>query len=412
MYNHANGLFGHVHHFHHFRAFEHVISLPVFLEEMGDYRTAQIGKYHLGPKEVYRFQHELHGNERNPVEMANNCLDFLKENKKQPFFLYFCTGDLHRADPVADTLWAPNSFGNTTEGYPGIVESFFSPKDVIVPPYLPNTKACREELAQYYQSVARMDQGIGLLFKHLKEQGIWDNTVIVYISDNGIAFEGAKTTQYQPGINMPCIVKLPENKNAGSISTAYVNWADLTPTLVDLAGFLEPAKEKLKKLFDENKQQLFDTHNETFHGRSFKQVLLNGADDGWDETYASHTFHEITMYYPMRTVISGRYKLIWNLAWQLPYPQAADLWSSSTWQSALKSEDGMYGNKPIGNYYFRPEFELFDLENDPYESKNLSENPEYAELLVTLKEKIKAFQHRTNDPWVEIWERNKAIVNF
>ena len=54
---------------------------------------------------------------------------------------------------------------------------------------------------------------------------------------------------------------------------------------------------------------------------------------GWNELYASHTFHEITMYYPMRVVRGRQYKLIWNLAHPLPYPFASDLWEAPTWDA-------------------------------------------------------------------------------
>ncbi len=56
------------------------------------------------------------------------------------------------------------------------------------------------------------------------------------------------------------------------------------------------------------------------------------------------------MYYPMRTVITGKYKLIWNIAWQLPYPSSTDLWASSTWQVALKGGSGMYAGRSIDDY--------------------------------------------------------------
>lgn len=412
IYNHANGLYGHNHHFHNFQAFESIISLPVWLEELGGYRTARVGKYHVGPEEVFRFQEVLPGDLRNPVEMANNCIDFINADNRKPFFLYFCTGDPHRAAPVSDDPMAPNSFGNRPEGYEGVEETVFSPSDVVVPDYLPDTEECREELAQYYQSVARMDQGFGTLFEHLKSAGKWDNTLVIYVSDNGIAFEGGKTTQYEPGINLPCIVKNPKTQNKGTVSNAFINWADLTPTILDYAGVLEPAREQMEQSYEANKSQWDNVLTEDFHGNTFKEVLLTGSDEEWDETFASHTFHEITMYYPMRTVISGRYKLIWNVAWQLPYPQAQDLWESSTWQSALQREDGMYGAKKIADYYDRPEFELFDLETDPNESENLANDSDYQDVLKKLKEKIVAFQKRTNDPWIDVWERKEAYERY
>ncbi len=404
LYNHANGQFGHQHHYHHFSAFDHVYSLPVYLEQLADYRTGRIGKYHLAPEEVFHFQDVMVANQRNPVAMADSCVNFIQENKKNPFFLYFCTSDPHRAQPVNNQPLAPDSFGNIQGGHEGVEETYYTTNDVIVPPYLPDSKASREELAQYYQSVARVDFGLGRLFDHLKEAGVWDNTVIIYISDNGIAFAGAKTTIYQPGINLPCIIKNAGSVNGGEVSDALVNWADLTPTILDLAGVLPQANELMQQRVDDPEMNWNNTANGNLQGKSFKQVLADVNEPGWDETYASHTFHEITMYYPMKAVITRKYKLIWNIAWQLPYPHASDLWASSTWQVALKSGSGMYAGRSIDDYTNRAEFELYDLENDPYETRNLASNPAYGSELQLMKEKIYAFQERTNDPWILKWD--------
>ncbi len=404
LYNHANGHFGHQHHYHHFSSYNHVYSLPVYLEKLAGYHTGRIGKYHVAPEEVYHFQEVMQANQRNPVAMADSCISFIQENKKNPFFLYFCTADPHRAQPVNNQPLAPNSFGNVEGGHEGVEETHYTTDEVIVPPYLPDSRASREELAQYYQSVARIDYGLGRLFGHLKEAGVWDNTVIIYISDNGIAFAGAKTTIYQPGINLPCIIKNASGESKGEVTDAMINWADLTPTILDLVGVLPEANVLMQERMDDPEMNWSNTANASLQGRSFKRVLSDVNEEGWDETYASHTFHEITMYYPMKAVITRKYKLIWNIAWQLPYPHASDLWASSTWQVALKSGSGMYAGRSIEDYTNRAEFELYDLENDPYETRNLAKNPAYGRELQVLKEKIFSFQERTNDPWILKWD--------
>jgi N-sulfoglucosamine sulfohydrolase len=404
LYNHANGHFGHQHHFHHFSAYDHVYSLPVFLEELAGYHTGRIGKYHVAPEKVFHFQEVMKANQRNPVAMADSCIGFIESNKEHPFFLYFCTSDPHRSAPVNDAPLAPDAFGNIPDGHAGVEEILFTTDEVIVPPYLPESMACREELAQYYQSVARVDYGVGRLFDHLKEAGVWDNTLVIYISDNGIAFAGAKTTIYQPGINLPCLIKNPGNENAGMVSDALINWADLTPTILDRVGILDEANALMLARVDDPELNWNNTANSSFQGQSFKEVLEDVETPGFDETYASHTFHEITMYYPMKTVVTRKYKLIWNIAWQLPYPHASDLWGSSTWQVALKSGSGMYAGRSLETFTNRDKFELYDLETDPWETRNLAGNPAYTQVLESLKEKIYDFQERTNDPWIVKWE--------
>ena len=123
--------------------------------------------------------------------------------------MYFCTTDPHRGAGVGTGPLRPNLFGNEGK-YPGVTAQPFDPADVIVPPFLPNTPSCRAELAQYYQSVARLDQGVGRLVKVLKEAGHWDDTLFIFISDNGIPFPGAKTTVYEPGLRLPCLVHSPD----------------------------------------------------------------------------------------------------------------------------------------------------------------------------------------------------------
>jgi len=383
MYNHANGQYGHQHSYHHFISFPDVKSLPVLLTE-AEYRTGRIGKYHVAPDEVYKFDVALKGNSRSPVEMANNCREFVSGNDGRPFFLYFCMSDPHRSNGKAkEQPDKPNQFGNRAEGYTGVKEVKYNPKDVIVPAFLPDSPECRAELAQYYQSVSRVDQGVGRLINVLKEAGKYDNTVVIYISDNGVAFPGAKTTLYEPGMNLPCIVRNPLQKKKGITCDALVNYADLAPTIMDFAGASTKGD---------------------FQGRSFKPVLEREHPRGWDETYASHTFHEITMYYPMRVVRERRFKLIWNIAHGLDYPFASDLWEALTWQATIKRGEKYYGRRTVEAYIHRPKFELYDLENDPDEVENLADNPKYEKMLSKLKAKLKAFQKRTKDPWILKWE--------
>lgn len=361
LYNHANGQYGHQHSYHHFASFPSVRSLPVLLARAG-YRTARIGKYHVAPEEVYRFQRVLKGG--SPEQKADRCRAFIAEDDRRPFFLYFCTNEPHRPFQRAGS-------------------DVFDPKDVIVPPYLPDSPESRDELAKYYGSVQRADKGLLRLIEILRQTGHWDDTLVIYLSDNGVAFPGAKTTVYEPGIRLPCVVRYPFANKQGTATDAMITWADITPTILDFAGAVPK--------------------DYRFHGRSFLPVLRGEDPGGWDEIYASHTFHEITMYYPMRVVRTRKHKLIWNIAHKLDYPFASDLYASSTWQAVLKRGEATYGPRTVDAYLHRPRFELYDLEFDPWESKNLADDPKYAAVLAELKGKLKTWQKQTNDPWILKW---------
>ncbi len=387
MFNHANGMYGLEHGYNHFRSFEKLKSLPVILSEAG-YRTARIGKYHVSPESVYRFDQSLGDKSRNPVDMAEQSRELIEAKSEKPFFLYFATGDPHRTGPATWAPLTPNSFGNTPPGSEpeGVVSVHYKPEEVLVPSYLPDTPACRAELAQYYESISRVDSGIGRLVELLKTAGKFDDTLIIYISDNGEPFPGAKTTVYQPGLNLPCIVRNPSAKKRGIVNEAFISWVDLAPTILDFAG-VKPAQRK------------------KMHGRSFLSILEEKKPTGWDELFASHTLHEVTMYYPMRVVRSGNYKLIWNIASPLPFPFASDLWNSITWQDTLtRGDDFMYGKRSVRNYIHRPPFELYDLAKDPTEQHNLADDATHRDKLAELQEKLRQFQKRTNDPWIIKWQ--------
>jgi N-sulfoglucosamine sulfohydrolase len=254
-------------------------------------------------------------------------------------------------------------------------------------------------------SVQRADSGLVRLIDILKATGHWEDTLIIYISDNGIAFPGAKTTLYEPGMRLPCVVRDPNAENQGTVTDAMITWTDITPTILEYAGL--PYETNVSKEIDVPEEIEFNDSippNDTLHGKSFLPVVRNGSADGFDEIYASHTFHEIYMYYPMRVVRERRLKLICNIAHKLDYPFASDLFESRTWQGVLKSGSRIYGKRRIDAYINRPRFELYDLESDPHEVVNLIENPAYAVDLARLITKLMKFQIRTNDRWFMKWK--------
>ncbi len=413
LHNHLNGQFGHVHDFHKFSTFVNVVSLPVYLNAAG-YRTARCGKFHVAPESVYQFGEVLAGKGRNTVAQAQACRKFLESQDQRPFFLYFCTSDPHRSGQIIQSDPAkPNAFGNRPK-LRDVEPTTYSPDEVIVPGFLPDTPTCRAELAQYYESVSRVDQGLGRLMQLVKDSGHWDDTLFIYASDHGIAMPGAKTTLYEPGMRSPCIVRLPNSSIHGQRSDAMVSWVDLTPTILDYAGVYRPASENevdaqvqaaiTKVVASRTGQTHRNINRRRFHGRSFLPAAQGKSDDV-DAVFASHTFHEIQMYYPMRVVREQRYKLIWNIAHQLPYPFASDLWAAPTWQRQYEQGmDTLYGERTVGQYIQRPEFELYDLEVDPHESNNLAEVPEHRETLDRLKTRLKQFQKETSDPWIMKWD--------
>jgi N-sulfoglucosamine sulfohydrolase len=222
---------------------------------------------------------------------------------------------------------------------------------------------------------------------------------------------GAKTTLYEGGMRSPCLVRNPYNAKRGLTTDAMVSWVDLTPTLLDFAGVLndkgQVRPDVLRQIEkpEPGTQVSRATQPGQFHGRSFLSVLERESTTGWDEVAASHTFHEIQMYYPMRVVRGRQYKLIWNIAHPLPFPFASDLWAAPTWQAQFKEGmDAPYGAKTVGTYIQRPEFELYDVLQDPHEGRNLAADPQHADLLAEMIRKLKQVQADTDDPWILKWK--------
>ncbi len=402
LHNHRNGHYGHLHSYHKFSSFPWVKTLPVMLANAG-YRTARVGKHHNGPEEVYFFEEKIKGNGRSTVEMANNCEEFIKAESEKPFFLYYATSDPHRGGGTATELpHKPNRFGNKPNkgAYPGVKEVFYDPAKVSIPHFLPDTPETRAELSQYYQSTSRVDQGLGRLVEILKKAGKWENTLILFTSDHGMAFAGGKTTVYEGGLRVPFVVRNPYQKERGNTNNAMISFVDIMPTLLDFAGGYDAKNRAAKPALASLKKGPY-----RFHGRSFLPILAGKNPEGWDAVNASHTFHEIQMYYPMRVVRDRKYKLIWNIAHPLPYPFASDLWAAPSWQAQWnKGQSAPYGKKTVREYIHRSQFELFDISADPNEAVNLAADKKYAPILEEYKAMLKKFQSSTQDPWILKWK--------
>ncbi|MBP7934940.1 MAG: sulfatase [Phycisphaerae bacterium] len=369
-FNHANGQYGLAHAVHNFHSLARVQSLPALLKAAG-YRTAIVGKYHVEPPEVYPFDEQLPclGGPRQVAAMADSARAFMARGSNQPFFLLVGFADPHRAN---------KGFDNQTK-HRGVQPVKYRPEDIRVPAWLPDNADSRSELAEYYESVSRMDRGVGMILDAVETTGHRQDTLVIYISDNGPPFPGAKTTLYDPGIHLPLIISSPDQEGQAVSNHAMVSWVDIAPTILDWG------KAKVPK---------------EISGRSLLPILGQSDPAGWDVVYGSHTFHEVTMYYPMRMIRTRQYKYILNLAHELEYPFASDLWGSVTWQGVLSRADKQYGQRSVQALIHRPQEELYDLAKDPDEIHNLAADPVHADALKELRARLRAWQEETKDPWI------------
>lgn len=367
LHTHETGQYGLQHDHHHFMTFDHVETAPALFNRAG-YLTGIIGKVHVGPEAVYPWAQREESDSRDVDWVAGRVRTFLAAAGEAPFFLTVGFIDPHR-----DLTRA--GFGD-----PAGPDPVFAAEEVEVPPFLPDLPEVRQELANYYHAAARMDRGVGLILDALAAAGRAGDTLVCFLSDNGAPFLNSKTTLYDAGIHLPLLIRRP-GAAAGVANPNLVSFADLLPSFLDWAGIAAPPGPR--------------------RGRSLLPILEAGSlRPGWDRVFGSHTFHEITNYWPTRFLRTPRYKYHRNVAWQLPFPFSADLYGSLSWEGIRRRAPQMIGRRPVGAYVHRPAEELFDLDADPWEVMNLAADPGHAGLLVGFRAEMEAWQRATRDPWL------------
>ena len=201
------------------------------------------------------------------------------------------------------------------------------------------------------------------------------------MSDNGRPFPGAKTTLYDEGIHLPLIVASPAQGKRGVRNGALVSWIDIVPTILDWAGVSPPPAPQLS-------------------GRSILPILEQANPPGWDRVFASHGFHEIQQYYPMRALRTREYKYIVNLAAALEFPVAGDVAASPTWRAIAARTSVGLGARTLDAFLHRPAEELYDLQKDPAEVHNLAKDPSHRQVLERMRAEMAKFRADTRDPWL------------
>lgn len=383
QHTHQNGQYGLHNGRNHFMTFDHIETAPALMNSHG-YLTGIVGKVHVGPDEAYPWHVREESGTRDVAYIADRCSAFFDKAKTEdkPFFLTVAFIDPHRD-------LTRGGFGNEDAFDKRVRTAKYDPADIPVPDFLNDTPGTRQELASYYESISRMDQGVGMILEGLQHHGLKDDTLVLFMSDNGPPFINSKTTLYDAGINLPFLIRCP---NGGSAVTNpnLVSYVDVLPTILDWSG--HPASTQP----DRTSPRL---------GRSILPVLSSSEEQpGWDRVYGSHTFHEVTNYWPTRFIRTRRYKYHRNLAWRLDFPMAADIYGSLSWEDVRNGGKAaaplVIGQRALRDYFFRPPEELYDLDEDPREVRNLAESAAHAEVLEDLRGRLEAWQRRSEDAWL------------
>ena len=400
LHTHNNGTYGLTHEKNGFQTHPDIETAPEIFNQLG-YRTGILGKVHVAPDSQYPWQIREESGTRNVAYMADRAGAFFQEacEEKQPFFLTVGFVDPHRDIPHR------GGFGNESEHDARIPERTFSPDEMPIPNWSNDLPEVRQELAEYYQAIHRMDWGIGAILDRLSTLGLAESTMVVFLSDNGPPFINSKTTLYEAGVRLPLVVRVP-GRIPGIVNSHMVSWVDMLPTFLDWAG--HKGRQPAEGFYSPRR------------GCSFLSVVdvaaTEAPDASWSCVFGSHTFHEVTNYWPTRYMRDRRYKYHRNVCWRLDFPFAMDLYASLSFQAMRNSGDAatgkpaMVGQRTIKDYLFRPPEELYDLETDPSEVFNLANNPEYKEKLLEMRAALEQWQNDTQDLW--LWRDGTSVWRY
>ncbi|XP_077315722.1 N-sulfoglucosamine sulfohydrolase [Lithobates pipiens] len=396
---HQNGIYGLHQDVHHFNSFDDVRSLPLLLNQAG-IRTGIIGKKHVGPESVYPFDFAYTEENSSVLQVGRNITrikvlvrKFLQSKDQRPFFLYVAFHDPHRcghSQPQYGSFC--EKFGNGEPGMGRIPDwkpQYYTAEQVQVPYFIQDTPSARADIAAQYTTIGRMDQGIGLILSELRSSGHENDTLVIFSSDNGIPFPNGRTNLYWSGRAEPLLISSPRHPERwGQISESFASLLDITPTILDWFSIQYPNY----KIFGKSVQ---------LSGKSLLPALQ--SEQPWTTVFGSQSLHEITMYYPMRSVQHMQYLLVHNLNFKMPFPIDQDFYVSPTYQDLLnRTVSGLPTNwfKTLHDYYYRDRWELYDRSKDPEELKNLAGDPNYHDILYIMQEMLKKWQWETSDPWV------------
>ena len=346
--------------------YTNIKSVGHYLADLG-YRVGLTGKDHsTKPTSVFPFE-ILKGFEPNCVAATDNYdLTDVREyttRSSQPYCLFVMSINPHM----------PWTVGDTTE---------FDPDKLVLPKDWVDTKVTRQQFVRYLAEVRRLDNQVGDITRMLRETGQDKNTIVVFLGEQGAQFPGAKWNLWDAGQKSSMLVKWPGTVRAGTQTEALVQYEDITPTLIDLAGGAPIAG---------------------LDGRSFLPVLTGAAKTARPYAYGIHNNIPEGRPYPIRSVRDTRYKLIMNLTPEQAYynrfmmnPAQKD--RESIWFSWIDQAAGNPRARQLTDRVAkRPAVEFYDTRTDPWELINLAADPAHQARIRRYKQTLAEWMTQQGD---------------
>ena len=258
----------------------------------------------------------------------------------------------------------------------GEEELYVSPDSISVPPYFPDNDVIRHDLAVNYSNLKRLDEELGKIINQLKEDGLYENSIIFFYGDHGGPFPRYKRALYDTGIKLPLVIKFQNNLKKSNYDDRLISFIDFAPTLLSWAGITPPKVMQGKAQFGVYKD-------------STESNYVFASSDRFDE-----------MYDKLRAVRTKKFKYIRNYnpeisnALAVKYREQIPMMQNMMTLRALGKLDS------LPSLWFRtpkPEEELYDMENDPFELVNLSNQVQFQDTLVHLRKVLNTWIKETND---------------
>ncbi|MEX2138801.1 MAG: sulfatase [Pirellulales bacterium] len=261
------------------------------------------------------------------------------------------------------------------------------PAKVEIPPYYPDRPLTREDWAKYLDAASELDRKVGVVLRRLEADGLADNTVVVFFGDNGEAHVRGKQFCYDSGLRVPMIIRwpktiaAPKHFKAGTVDDRLLAAIDLAPTMLAIAGAKKPTKMQGEIFLGDQT------------GEPRKYVF--GARDRCDETV-----------FRFRTARDEHYRYIRNFTPDRPFLQANNYKERQypVWNliKELAKEDKLTPVEAVLAAPTMPSEELYDLQGDAHEIKNLAKSPEHKEVLARMRAALERWIEESNDQGREL----------
>lgn len=250
------------------------------------------------------------------------------------------------------------------------------PASVPLPPYYPDNDIARLDVARAYSNIEEMDQQVGRVLQQLKDDGLYDKTIIFFYTDHGAGLPRHKREVYDQGTHVPMIIRFPDGSGAGTTNDELISFVDFAPTMLSLTNTDVPAYMQGQAFLGDQKPQ---------QPRKYIYAARDRMDTYYELIRAvrDKRFLYIKNYYPEKPHYQE------NL-YRLQMPLMREL-------LRLNEEDKLTGAQKIWFEQSKPEEELYDTSQDPYHLNNLAGSPEFSGRLQEMREKLDEWQKQYGD---------------